>query len=173
MAKSTIPIFPKARLGLNAYLVVPKHMQPIEIQQASRIFKLPKRNLPSTGLENFPKLMYTSGWSSQEATWRWAIASRANLSIYCNQKCRSEVGDKELRFDLKSFGEPREIHVSVGRQSIWSGVVNTGLISVTIPISLLTLTQNQIEIRSSGKLISPGGGDNRRISFGVENASIK
>ena len=42
--KKTSPIFPKARLGPSANVVVLKHVQPIEIQEAFEIFKLPTRN---------------------------------------------------------------------------------------------------------------------------------
>ena len=44
LAKSTSPIFQKARVGPSAYVVVLKHMKPTDIQEAFDIFKSPTRN---------------------------------------------------------------------------------------------------------------------------------
>ena len=47
LKKKASPIFPKAWIGLSAYVVIHKHMQPIEIQEAFEIVKFPTENVRS------------------------------------------------------------------------------------------------------------------------------
>ena len=123
-----------------------------------------------------PTVTYVTGWSQQEfldgKTWRWAIANDAQLFVSCSALCRQTNKNVELKFGIQSFAHTRDISITIDKEEVWSGTVDSQIKEVTIPLSV-TENNHEIIIEATGKLTVPGGGDQRTLSFSLHNLEIR
>jgi phosphoglycerol transferase len=115
-------------------------------------------------------VLYGAGWSVDEGTHRWAVSSRAEVTLFNNSKQpRSVIID----FTLMTL-KPRNVKIGLNGKTL--EYLSLG-ISGSVPHFksgpvILTPGQNILFIETDVPPELPGTGDPRKLSFGITNFEI-
>jgi len=112
---------------------------------------------------------YSSGWSQQEPTWRWATENKASLTIFGNTNNENLL----INFKLQSFGtKNRNYKIFFNDNIINEGIINNQKLPISLKINKLKKI-NKLVIEVDGKKYRAGYGDNRKITFSIHDFLIK
>lgn len=113
--------------------------------------------------------IYGIGWSSDEGTHRWSIASHAEISFINNNKAPQSVS---VRFNLRTIKQ-RNVEISINDKRLeYLSLSNKGLGHFEQRKITLVPGTNTLTIKTDIPAEPPGNDDPRKLSFAIFNLMV-
>lgn len=123
-------------------------------------------------IHEYPKSppLFGVGWSDDEGSHRWAVSSRAEVKIINNRRDPKLV---TLEFSLITL-KPRIVDVVLNGKILKKVALDQGGAPVRSKFPLVSLLPgvNMLVMKTDVPPESPGGGDPRKLSFGISDMRI-
>jgi len=114
---------------------------------------------------------YSTGWSLDEGTHRWAISRHAEINIFNNDKKPKQVTIKFALITLK----PRNVRIGINGTTLQTASLDNTNAKPYFELVSVTLNPggNSLFIDTDVPPQYPGNNDSRKISFGISGFMIK